>query len=105
MENDLEKFKNNPKTKYLFEAFENLLREEKELLVFMSAQGGSASGGKEGDAELNALADEEHKKVAAQKEALMKQMGKILTEDKEEGEFPNEIVLEVRAGAGGEEAA
>ncbi|MDO8480714.1 MAG: PCRF domain-containing protein [Nanoarchaeota archaeon] len=94
MENDYEKYKNNPKTKYLFESFENLLREEKELLDM-----------KEGDVELNALADEEYKKVAAQKEELMKQMEKILTEDKEEEEFPNEIVLEVRAGAGGEEAA
>lgn len=94
MENNYEKYKNNSKTKYLFEAFEKLLEEEKGLLSI-----------EKGDAELTALAEEEHKKVTLQKEELLNQMEEILTEDKKEEDFPNEIVLEVRAGAGGEEAA
>lgn len=35
----------------------------------------------------------------------MKQMEDIVTEEAKEEEFPNEIILEVRAGAGGEEAS
>jgi peptide chain release factor 1 len=43
--------------------------------------------------------------VAQQKKEILAQMDKILEGEKEEEEFPNEIVLEVRAGAGGEEAS
>ena len=47
------------------------------------------------------LNDEESKQM------ILEEMDKILLGDvseSEEGEFPNEVVLEVRAGAGGEEA-
>lgn len=41
----------------------------------------------------------------ADKQALIAQMDEILKADEGTDEFPNEVVLEVRAGAGGEEAA
>ncbi len=40
-----------------------------------------------------------------QQTLLVAEMDRILEAEKKEEEFPNEVVLEVRAGAGGEEAA
>ncbi len=54
---------------------------------------------------MQELALDELKNLSAQKEAVLKQMDDILTAEKEEDEFPNEIILEVRAGAGGDEAS
>jgi peptide chain release factor 1 len=47
----------------------------------------------------------EQANIFAQREALETQIEAIQTAEKEEEEFPNEIVLEVRAGAGGDEAS
>jgi len=55
--------------------------------------------------ELKELAEEELSNLNIQKEALEKQIEEILKKEEEEEEFPNEIVLEVRAGAGGDEAS
>ncbi len=89
---DLTKYKDNQKTAYLAAEFERLDAEEKEIEAL-------ASG------ELGELAQDDLKRVAEQKRALLAQMDEILEGEKEEEEFPNEIVLEVRAGAGGEEAS
>ena len=57
------------------------------------------------DPSLADLANADLENIKSQKEALMKQMEDIVTEEAKEEEFPNEIILEVRAGAGGEEAS
>jgi peptide chain release factor 1 len=88
---DLAKYKENPKTAYLVVELERLLTEEKEI---------SALQGELGD-----LAKDDLTRIEEQKKALIAQMDSILEGEKEEEEFPNEIVLEVRAGVGGEEAA
>ena len=69
---DIEKYKNNPKTAYLAQAFLRL-----------------------------PPGDEESRKM------MLEEMEKIISVEKvpENDEFPNEIILEVRAGAGGEEAS
>jgi peptide chain release factor 1 len=94
---DLEKYKKNPKTQYLAENLERLLKEEADVLLLQKEEG------------MGELAEADLKNVETQKEILIKQMDDILNEEehkqKEEEEFPNEIVLEVRAGVGGEEAA
>ncbi len=90
---DLSKYKQNEKTKYLAESLEHLLKEEQDILALKE------------DENMAELAEADLKNVRAQKEQLLAQMEDILTEEKEEEEFPNEIVLEVRAGVGGEEAA
>jgi peptide chain release factor 1 len=58
---------------------------------------------------MKEMAETDLQNIASQKQILLEQMDKIIEEDerkqKEEEEFPNEIVLEVRAGVGGEEAA
>ena len=53
---------------------------------------------------MKELAEKEFDDIEAQKDALMKQMMQIIG-DPNEREWPNEIVLEVRAGVGGEEAS
>lgn len=94
---DLSKYKQNEKTKYLAENLERLLKEEADILVLAKNE------------DMKELAESDLKNIEIQKEVLLKQMNDILTEEerklKEEEEFPNEIVLEVRAGVGGEEAA
>ncbi len=55
------------------------------------------------DPAMKELAEKELEDIEAQKDALMKQMVQIIG-DPNEREWPNEIVLEVRAGVGGEEA-
>lgn len=91
---NLDDFKKNHKTAYLAESYEELLRSESQIREMIAA-----------DPTMQTLAAEELETIRAQKEALEKQMQDIAESEKEEVEFPNEIILEVRAGAGGEEAA
>ncbi len=56
------------------------------------------------DPAMKELAEKEIEEIETQKEALLKQMEQIVG-DPNEREWPNEIVLEVRAGVGGEEAS
>ena len=91
---DLEVYKKNQKTSYLAERYEALLKEEQSLVDMAK-----------GDAGLKEMADEELVSVRAESQNMMEQMEKILKSEEVAEEFPNEIILEVRAGAGGEEAA
>jgi peptide chain release factor 1 len=93
MEIDISKYKSNPRTQYLAEAFERILKEEEEIKSLAS------------DASMKDLSEAELKTLAHQKDELLKQMNEIVDAEKKEEEFPNEIILEVRAGAGGDEAA
>ena len=90
---NLSEYKKNPKTTYLASELETFQKQEEEARVL----------GK--DVSMKDLSDEELKEIIPQKEALIKQIESILSVEKEEEEFPNEIILEVRAGAGGEEAS
>jgi len=90
----IEDFKNNKKTSYLAEEYLRLEKEENSVQEVLSADKGMAE-----------MADEELSILKSQKEIIWKQMEEILTEDKIEEEFPNEVILEVRAGVGGDEAA
>jgi peptide chain release factor 1 len=90
----IEDFKKDHRTRYLAEEYERLEKQEKEVL-----------GMSEGDPELLALAEEEQKGLTVQKEGLWNQMESILAPVLGEGDEPSGIILEVRAGTGGEEAA
>lgn len=94
MSSEIEKFKNNPKTAYLAETFSRLQKDEDELRT-LSAE----------DPSMKAMAEEELTNFEQEKATLIKQMESILKEEEVDEEFPNEIILEVRAGAGGEEAS
>ena len=90
---DLEKYKANPRTVYMAETYERLLREEEEVKVLATNE------------ELKELSLDELKILDEQKKILVKQMEDILIEEEKAEEYPNELILEVRAGAGGDEAA
>ena len=87
-------YKTNPKTAYLAETLDKLVKEETEVLMLA-----------ENDKALGDLATEELKNIRLQKEELQKQLGEITATEKAEEEFPNEMIMEIRAGVGGEEAA
>ncbi|MFZ2621412.1 MAG: PCRF domain-containing protein [Minisyncoccia bacterium] len=91
---DLEKYLQNPKTAYLAGLYKKLDDEAFATEDMIKH-----------DPALSELAFSELESLNIQKEEIMKQMVGILEEDEKEEEFPNEVILEVRAGAGGEEAS
>lgn len=91
---DLEKYQQNQKTSYLADLYKKLSDEEFATEDMIKH-----------DPSLAELAHSELESLREQKKAIMTQMEEILKEDEKEDEFPNEIILEVRAGAGGEEAS
>jgi peptide chain release factor 1 len=94
MNPDISKYKDNPKTAYLASVLEDLLKNEAETREMAGS-----------DPEMAKLAEEELKNIDTQKTELIAQMDEIIKVEEKEEEFPNEIILEVRAGAGGDEAA
>jgi peptide chain release factor 1 len=90
----IEEFKNNKKTVYLADEYLRLDTEENSVKEMLAK-----------DSSMAEMAKEELANLASQKETIWKQMEEILTVEKQEEEFPNEIILEVRAGVGGDEAA
>jgi len=91
---DLTKFKENQKTSFLAGEYGRLEKEEKSIEEMLSS-----------DASMKELAEEEIKNIQVQKDAILKQMEDILKAEEQEEKFPNEIILEIRAGAGGDEAS
>ncbi len=94
MDFDLEQLKKNYKTNYFAEEYSRLLSEEEKLNEMVK-----------NDESLRELANEELLSLGFQKEAITKQIEEILKKEKEEEEFPNEIIMEIRAGVGGDEAS
>lgn len=90
---DLTQYKENPKTQYLAQEYERLLREQSELMQMSE------------DPTMKELAEADLANLKTQMDAIQSQMDEILKQEEKEEEFPNEVVLEVRAGAGGDEAA
>ena len=82
---------------------QKLLREEAEVREMLAPPREVA--GRAGDDTLHELAAKELKFIQEERERIEKQVQDILDKDKEEAEITNEIVLEVRAGAGGDEAS
>jgi peptide chain release factor 1 len=92
IEGDLSRYKDNPKTAYLAAEYERLIQEEAEVKEL-------------GAGELGDLAQDDLARIHLQKKAVLTEIEKIIDREKADEEFPNEIILEVRAGVGGEEAA
>ena len=90
----LEQFKDNQKTAYLAGEFERI-QKEIESTKEMAA----------GDEEIAKLAKDEIDTLQTQADILWKQMEDIVAADAEESLLAKGIVLEIRAGAGGDEAA
>lgn len=90
----LKHFREHHKTQYLASQYDELIRRERELERMMAD-----------DPSLRELAEAELGDLKEQSKALFDDMARIVEESKEEEERPYGVVLEVRAGAGGEEAA
>jgi peptide chain release factor 1 len=94
MQLDLEQLKKDHKTSYFAEEYERLLNEEKKVNDMVAE-----------DESLRDLVDEEIQNIKFQKDAIERQIEEMQKSEKEDEEFPNEVILEVRAGAGGDEAS
>ena len=91
---DLSIYKENQKTSFLASEYERLLASKEETLAMA-----------ETDPDMQEMAAEEIQGIDSQLSVILAQMDEILEAGKKEQAFPNQIILEVRAGAGGEEAA
>ena len=93
-EENLEKFKKNAKSGYLAENYSALDKQENEINKMLQADGS-----------MKELVAEELENLKLQKDSLWAQMEEIFSANEKEEKFPNEVILEVRAGAGGVEAS
>lgn len=97
MDHDQEKlkeFRENQKTQYLATVYDAELQKLEEARELASS-----------DPEMAELAKEEIEQLEAQLQKQFDEMDKIIESSKEEEAKPYGVVLEVRAGAGGDEAA
>ncbi len=86
-------FKTNHKTAYLAEEYERLEKEKTE---------GRAVAGE--DAQMLAMVEEDERRIDVRQKEILTDIERILAKEKEEESKPKAIVLEFRAGAGGDEA-
>lgn len=91
---DLDAYKKNHKTSYLADMYQKLEHDEAELLTMAKD-----------DPSMKEMAEADLKSIDEQKKGLLQQMEDIIASEAEEIEYPTEIILEVRAGTGGDEAA
>lgn len=87
-------FKTNHKTAYLAEEYERLDAERDEAITAAGA-----------DTDLLAMAKEDEARISERQQQILTEIEQILAKDKEEAAVPKAVVLEFRAGAGGDEAA
>ncbi|MBX4198682.1 PCRF domain-containing protein [Candidatus Parcubacteria bacterium] len=93
MNPDIQRYKDNPRTAYIADTLVRLLDEETETKKMLA------------DESMKAMAEDELARIEIEKQAVIKEMDEILKAEEKEEEFPNEVILEVRAGAGGDEAS
>src|SRR3989344_964093 len=94
MDFNLEELKKNHRTAYMVAEYERLLKEEADVNAMLAS-----------DPSMAELTWVELKNIFAQKEAIEKQIQSVLESQKEEETKPTGVILEVRAGAGGDEAS
>jgi len=88
---NIDELKKNPRTHYLALELERLNAQESETKALAV------------DPDMADMAADDLKNIAEQITNLTAQIQDVLDKEKEEEEFPNEVVIEMRAGAGGEE--
>lgn len=88
-----EEYANDHRVSFLVVEWQRLTQAEKDAHELVEA-----------DPAMKDLAEKELQEIESQKDALLKQMESIIGNPNER-EWPNEVVVEVRAGVGGDEAA
>jgi peptide chain release factor 1 len=91
---ELKSYKENQKTRFYAEELERLINKENENQSLVDS-----------DPTMAELVVEDNNQLNEQKNQIISQIKEILKSEQEEEKFPNEIILEVRAGAGGDEAS
>lgn len=91
---NMEELITNHQTSFIAGEIKKLLKQREETLDLISI-----------DESMHSMAAEEFANIEIQLSAYVSQIESILKSQKEEEKFPNEIILEVRAGAGGDEAS
>lgn len=92
--NLIEEYKKDHRLSFLAGRFSELEKEKAEIIELSK-----------GSDDLESLAKDDISRIKEEQNAISGQIEDILKSDAEEEEFPNEIILEIRAGAGGDEAA
>jgi peptide chain release factor 1 len=90
---DRNELKQNPRTHYLALELDRLDAKEAETQTLAN------------DPDMADMVADDLKSIAHDRGIVESQIKEILAKEIEEEEFPNELVLEIRAGAGGDEAA
>ena len=88
---NIEEAKKNNRTSFLAESYERLLREQEDLVKMLAE-----------NPDMAEMGEEEMQNIKTQMEALEKKIEDIMKAEEAEEEFPNEIIMEFRAGAGGD---
>jgi peptide chain release factor 1 len=91
---DLTQYKENHKTSYLANLYEKLQKDEEDVIVMSQS-----------DPSMQSMVKEELASIKIQMDSIMAQMKEIIESNLIEESKPTELVLEVRAGTGGDEAA
>ncbi len=89
----LKQHKENYKTSYLAQEYERVLAQKNDLDALA------------GDPDMAEMIKEESITIDQQLSSIEEKIAEIVKEEEKAEEFPNEVVMEIRAGAGGEEAA
>lgn len=89
----LEDFKNNNKTRYLADSYEVMLRELEDARELLN------------DPDLVELARADVERLELETKKMETEMEAILAKDKEEQDAPKAVILEIQAGAGGDESS
>ncbi len=87
-------FKKNFATAYLAEEYEKLDKDAAEAVGVAGS-----------DAEMKAMADEDIARMRARQADILNEIEQILKKEEEEVVTPSSVVMELRAGAGGDEAS
>lgn len=93
-ETKLDEYKKNHRTQFIAGEYERILAEEVGIKNMIA-----------NEPEMAEMAKAEMENLQTQKQAFATQITEILEAEKKEEEFPNEIIVEFRAGAGGDEAS
>jgi hypothetical protein len=94
MDPELKTFQDNHKTAYLYTHYVSLTQKITETEELLSAH-----------PEMKDLAGDELATLKSERDETLSQMRAILDKEKEEEKISKEIIIEIRAGAGGEEAS
>ncbi len=90
---DIENYTESPRTKFIAEEYKKTLKKEEESIELLQ------------DEDMKEMAEIEISEILELRLNLQNQILDIVKKEEEEEKFPNEMILEIRAAAGGDEAS